>query len=174
MPPATSTTLDDMLDTDKIDALRKEYTPAAAASALTDTIGKMYGPTTGYLGAIGKAFYGITDDVIQTPSDKLTPANRERCLIALLAARGADFTLAVHIYLALMEGSLDPDGTTAKDRILPSEIANIIFLSGVYTGADNLTRGLMTLTRTLGLLANLATPGTPENVAKEIIGAFKA
>src|SRR5262245_59811982 len=145
-------TPNDLLPSELIKQLRGAYSPSKVAGMLGQKITDMYGATSQYIGAVGDAFYGLAPGVTQQPEDKLSPANRERCLIALLASRGADFTLAIHIYLALMEGCPVPGSDEPKDPIDPSEVANIIFLSGVYTGADNLTRGLITLTKTLNCL----------------------
>jgi hypothetical protein len=173
---------DDELPREQIQKLHESYSSANATTVLNDSIANMYQATKGYLHEIGVAFYGVPDVVAETPSDKLVPANRERCLVALLTARGADFTLAVHIYVALMEGFVDSTASAASggatpvaDSILPSEIANIIFLTGVYTGADNLTRGLITLTRTLALLKQIAGESncTPAAVLQRIRDVFK-
>src|SRR5581483_5047645 len=47
----------------------------------------------------------------------VTAANRERCLVTLLAAHGNAFQLAVHVYVGLMEG------------ITPEELADLVFLA---------------------------------------------
>ena len=93
---------------------------------------------------------------------QLSAANRERCLLTLLAARGGGFPLATHVYLGLMEGF--KEDVAPQDDVSPEEIANIIFLAGVYSGADNLVVGLVTLVRTLKLLRRIANdPDAPKN-----------
>jgi alkylhydroperoxidase/carboxymuconolactone decarboxylase family protein YurZ len=138
----------DILPRDQIEELWDYFDGTDLNNTLKDTLTQMYAATANYLQAIGQAFYETT----ATPStvDAISHANRERCLIALLTARGAGFPLAVHIYIGLMEG-FDED-----DELTPDEVADIIFLSGIYTGSDNVMRGLVTLTTTLNKLKEIA------------------
>jgi alkylhydroperoxidase/carboxymuconolactone decarboxylase family protein YurZ len=76
----------------------------------------------------------------------MQPKDRERCLIAVLASRDAGLNLAIHIYVGLMEG------------LSPQEIADVIFLGGIYTGVDRISDGLAAEMRTLDTLAQVTTP----------------
>jgi alkylhydroperoxidase/carboxymuconolactone decarboxylase family protein YurZ len=101
---------------------------------------EVYGPSKRYVRAVTSIFYRPLPKDAMTNRTVLSAADRERCLIALLAARGEEFNLGLHIYMALVEG------------VSPAEIANIILLAGVYTGVDNFSIGLSTLSKTLNLL----------------------
>jgi alkylhydroperoxidase/carboxymuconolactone decarboxylase family protein YurZ len=111
-----------------------------------------YGATKNYINAIRKVFF----DPHKATKLALDTRDRERCIICLLASRGGQVTLAVHIYMALML------------EITPEEIANILFLTGVYTGTDNLAMALMTLEKTLKRLNELggATDGSKPRTTK--------
>jgi alkylhydroperoxidase/carboxymuconolactone decarboxylase family protein YurZ len=148
----------DLLPRDRIEVLWDEFDEVELEKTLKDTLATMYAATANYLQAIGQAFYETT----ATPPtvDAVSHANRERCLIALLTARGAGFPLAVHIYVGLMESFND------NDELTPDEIANIIFLTAIYAGADDVMRGLATLTTTLNLLKGIA-DGTDPTKKKE-------
>jgi len=143
----------EMLTRKQIETLHDAYKTSGMTEQLKATFRDMYAATSGYIDAIGKVFFELPEDVREQPPDVVSAANRERCLLALLAARGGGFTLATHIYLALMEGIRRPG---QPDDISPEEIANIIFLAGVYTGADNLMLSLATLMKTLPILADIA------------------
>jgi hypothetical protein len=147
---------DDLLTREQRRKLREQYNRDDANKALSATLTAMYAATTEYIDAIGEAFYEPP-----TTHDVVAPDNRERCLIALLTARGAGLTLAVHIYLALMEGYKFDRDAGGRDEITPAEVASIIFLSGVYTGSDNLMKGLSTLMKTLQTLAVVADDPDP-------------
>lgn len=159
--------LKDILLDEDIATLREGYDRDGMNKQLRDTFSTLYASTTGYIGAISDVFYELPEDIRQQPNDKLSPANRERCLIALLTARGGGFTLATHIYLALMEGF--KDAVKPQDDISVEEIAHMIFLAGVYSGADNLALSLVTLVKTLKILKQHAVEGTDEACSQEAI-----
>jgi alkylhydroperoxidase/carboxymuconolactone decarboxylase family protein YurZ len=164
-----------LLPYDSIKKLHDVFDRDDLNATLAKTLTDMYQLTTDYLKAIGEAFYHMGTTPPQ--GDVITPANRERCLITLLAARGAGFTLAVHIYIALMEGFIDHTGLTqaqidALDELSPEEIANIIFLSGIYTGSDNMMRGLVTMEATLGVLKGVA-DGTGSKAEADVLKALQ-
>lgn len=87
--------------------------------------------------AIEDAFYADGDNAGR---HRLTPQNRERVLIPLLASRSDDFALAVHVYLGWLEGLED------------DEIGELIFLGGIYTGISHLARGLDVVNRTFAVV----------------------
>jgi hypothetical protein len=91
------------------------------------------------------------------------PQHRERVLIGVLVSRDAGLNLALHVYIGLME------------RLSSHDIADIIFLSGIYTGVDCISDGLDTVTRTLDVLSQLACKNrcTAVQVATELRAAFK-
>jgi len=120
--------------------LRKNFNRTEMNNQL-EQLFKVYGVTNKYIEDIRKVFYDRHQPRVAPNS--LTVSDRERCLIALLASRGGQFPLAVHLYLGLMEG------------LSPEEIANILFLTGIYTGQDNLALGLFTLETTLATLKGI-------------------
>ena len=91
--------------------------------------------TAEYISAIRRAFYEGT---------AMLPRDRERCLIAVLASRDAGLNLAIHIYLGLMA------------LLSPGEVADIIFLGGIYSGVDRISDGLAAEMKTLMVLAQVA------------------
>jgi 1-acyl-sn-glycerol-3-phosphate acyltransferase/alkylhydroperoxidase/carboxymuconolactone decarboxylase family protein YurZ len=155
----TMSTINDLLPEREIATLRAAYDRDKLNERLRGTFSNMYAATSDYIKAISSVFFELPDDIMQQPPDKLSAANRERCLIAMLAARGGGFPLATHVYIGLMEG-FKPD-IAPQDDISPEEIANMIFLAGVYSGADNLIASLVTLNRTLGILHELAIKADP-------------
>lgn len=95
----------------------------------------------------------------------LKPADRERTLVALLASQSAapSLMLSIHLYWGLMEG------------LGVVELADVLALSGAYTGLPRYTAGLITLRRTLDSLVALAAPADAKLDPAAVIGAlFKA
>ena len=134
----------DSITDEQLDALRAEYDADELTAALTQTLPALYGPSSGYVTAIADAFYrALPADDALPPRNVLSARDRERCLIALLTSRPEVTDLALHVYVGLMEG------------VSPTEIANIIFLTAIYTGVDNFARGLLTEQTTLQTLAAL-------------------
>lgn len=125
---------------------------AELMSILTKTWPNQYALSAAYVQAITDAFYDRRQlppdspppDAPPSPRSRLSAADRERCLIALLASQRTDFTLAVHVYLALMEG------------VSPEEIANVLLLAGIYSGADSFNSGLKVLEKAMEALEALA------------------
>jgi hypothetical protein len=62
--------------------------------------------------------------------EDLDPADRQRCLIAVLTTRPERFPLALHIFLGLLEG------------IPIAEIRSIFFLVGAYCGVPGMVSGI--------------------------------
>jgi alkylhydroperoxidase/carboxymuconolactone decarboxylase family protein YurZ len=105
----------------------------------------VYPSSAPYVDVIGATFYtSLPDDPGPQPRDTLTVQDRERCLLALLCSRREDIELAIHVYLALMEG------------ISIREIANVMLLAGMYTGIDNFNRGLLVEAVTLQALESMS------------------
>src|SRR5262245_47844544 len=122
------------LPRDTLKALKHTYNRDAMTAVLSGGMPARYAAVNDYVKVISAAFYSGEGQT--TP-----PRDRERCLIAILASRDAGANLAIHIYLGLMEG------------LSLQEIADIIYLAGIYTGVDRLSDGLSAYVRTLGVLA---------------------
>lgn len=118
--------------------LRATYDPRVLFAAATGTLARMHPPGAPYTGAIGAAQY---------EGGPLAARDRERCLIALLAAQKERMTLAVHIYWGLMEG------------LSIAEVAHTLLLTGIYAGTPAYANGLLVLEATRGQLAAAAAAG---------------
>ena len=127
--------IDDVLQPAPLEALRKAYKNEDAVQILSSGIPALDGRTAGYIDAIRHAFY---------EGANMQPKDRERCLIAVLASRDAGLNLAIHIYLGLMA------------LLSPGEVADIIFLGGIYSGVDRISDGLAAEMKTLMVLAQVA------------------
>jgi alkylhydroperoxidase/carboxymuconolactone decarboxylase family protein YurZ len=133
--------IDDALQQPQLDTLRKAYQDKDAVQILSSGIPALDPRTATYIDAIRRTFYEGTA--------AMQAKDRERCLIAVLAARDAGLNLAIHVYLGLMA------------HLSPGEIADIIFLGGIYTGVDRISDGLAAEMKTLTVLAQVATrPGS--------------
>jgi hypothetical protein len=146
--------IDTVLSSEQLDWLRRDYRNADMVQLLSSGIPGLDDRTAGYIASIRKAFYDASDDI-------MSAEERERCLIAVLASRDAGLNLALHIYCGLMEG------------LSPQEIADVIFLGGIYTGVDRISDGLATEMRTLAVLAEAAVPPRFLTVM-EVVEALKA
>jgi len=138
----------------QLDTLRKAYRDADAVKVLSSGIPALDDRTAGYIDAIRHAFY---------EGAAMQPKDRERCLIAVLASRDAGLNLAIHIYLGLMAD------------LSAAQIADIIFLGGIYTGVDRISDGLAAEMKTLTVLAQVATPPAQcavVDVMKALAAAF--
>lgn len=116
-----------------------------------DELLKAYGPAEGYLNAVFATFFPDIPDSEKVLQDD----DRERCIVAILAARDADFNLALHMYMAMMEG------------VSPAEIAHILLLTGVYGGVGSFSDGINIEVAVLKLLGSLVVEG-PRGV--EVMG----
>lgn len=114
-------------------------------------------PVSLYLSSIEKAFYQVATDPGLVTND-----NRERVVLALLSSEGAVGNLAIHVYLALMEG------------VSAMEVVDILFLSGIYSGVNRLSRSLEVADVVFLTVAELAsdTPPSVEGTLKKIIEQF--
>lgn len=134
-----------------LEALRAGYQPAAMLAAATGTLGRMHAAGVPYTGAIGAAQY---------EGGPISPRDRERCLVALLAAQKERLTLAVHLYWGLMEG------------LSPEELAHTILLVGIYAGVPAYTAGLLVLQGTVAQLQAAVAAG--ETTSPAVLQRFVA
>lgn len=144
-----------VLDDATLAALRAQY---SADFMLAASRGAVVGPhpaAAGYVNWVVDYLYDGT---------RLKPADRERCLVALLAAKTTDasFTLAVHLYWAMMEG------------LTVDELADVLALAGTYHGMPHYAMGQVTFRKTLDALRGLyaRTPTTCDPAA--VIGALRS
>jgi alkylhydroperoxidase/carboxymuconolactone decarboxylase family protein YurZ len=152
--------IDAMISEDQLDILRQGYLKEDMIQLLAAGMPALDARTTQYINSIRGSFYDGGGTTIG-------PKDRERCLIAVLASRDAGLNLALHIYLGLMEG------------LTPQEIADVIFLSGVYAGVDRISDGLAAELKTLRVLVNVivetARPPlqcTASQVVNALVAAF--
>lgn len=129
------------LPPDALAALRAAYDREVMTALLGKVLPRLFPPAAPFVDSIVGTFYEA--------GAGLPVLDRERVLIALLAAKSADFTLAMHFYLGLMEG------------LAVEEIAQVLLLVGAYDGIDCFTDGLFNLRRTLRLLAAAVADGHP-------------
>lgn len=128
-------------------ALRAQYDEQAMADVLSKPLPAIDpDPRFGtYIDAIRDAFY--LDPT--PPDDDLAVLDRERILIALLAARGLRYELALHCYIALMSGAT------------PAHVAKVLFLTALYSGVPSVANGLAVLETTLLTLKQSITATGP-------------
>jgi alkylhydroperoxidase/carboxymuconolactone decarboxylase family protein YurZ len=134
--------IDQILTEAAIRALQVAYSsdPEEMAEILQETLPSLYDRAQPLVDAIVEISQEPVPDTKAGLPNKLSVKDRERIILALLASRGGGYTLAIHVYLALI---LD---------ITPPEIANILLLTGIYTGISNFTNCLFELEKTLSLL----------------------
>ena len=135
----TAGALVNILQPAALQTLRDAYDDDTMTNALSMALPLQYPAAQEYIDALRHAFYGSPG-----PAPLLRADSRERCLIGILASRGANRNLAIHIYAGLMQG------------IPVEEIGHILLLTGAYTGVDNLAHGLGILKTALEILAQLA------------------
>ena len=135
----TAGALVNILQPAALQTLRDAYDDDTMTNALSMALPLQYPAAQEYIDALRHAFYGSPG-----PAPLLRADSRERCLIGILASRGANRNLAIHIYAGLMQG------------ISVEEIGHILLLTGAYTGVDNLAHGLGILKTALEILAQLA------------------
>lgn len=131
LPPPLTQILSDA----DLTALRAQYDEQAMTDVLSKPLPAIDPDPrfATYIEAIRDAFY--LDPA--PPDDDLTVLDRERILIALLAARGLRYELALHCYIALMSGAP------------PAHVAKILFLTALYSGVPSVANGLAVLETTL-------------------------
>jgi len=164
--PAERQIGDYLKDDDALLALRAEYQPhrAELVAQMGDHLPRRYQRARGFVDAIEEAFYeNLPSDLVARDRKALSLQDRERIIIALLTSREERLLLAIHLYIALMEG------------VAPEELAHIIFLSGIYTGVSGFTQGIGVLETTLGLLEELGrAPDAVRRHPLAVLGALQA
>jgi alkylhydroperoxidase/carboxymuconolactone decarboxylase family protein YurZ len=104
--------------------------------------------------------------VLYEPEAKqdLDHADRQRCLISILATRAEMFPLAIHTYIGLLEG------------VGVREIRNIFFLVGVYSGIPGMINGIDVLNEVLRIFQSEWNGGLSDaaTVHKLILARLKA
>lgn len=122
--------------------------PTAIPAALIEAFSARYAPSKPFIAALLDQMNPIDDP--STGKRMLEPKDKERCLIAILAAREPGLELAIHLYVGLVSG------------LSTKEIAATLQLAGVYTGVDNFGAGLLFFGEVLELLeaARTADPRT--------------
>ncbi|MBX3027145.1 carboxymuconolactone decarboxylase family protein [bacterium] len=137
--------LNEILTDDQLQRLREAWADARAQGAFKTKMGTLlpavYPTSRPLLEAIQALFYGRLPPDDDQPRDQLSERDRERCIIALLAAREINSNIALHMYIALMLG------------VSPAEIAHILLLAGIYTGIPSFTDGIEMEVRLLRFLA---------------------
>jgi alkylhydroperoxidase/carboxymuconolactone decarboxylase family protein YurZ len=133
--------------------LRKNFLEDEMNAGLAAALPKVYPDSQPYVDAIAKMF--------TSPIPGPTPGDRERILIALLAAREERLNLAVHLYYAIGLG------------IPLREIVHILLLAGVYSGVPTFANALDVAADTFTLLAGLAAKAPrAADVLQELQAAF--
>ena len=138
--------IDSALDDGRLTLLRDAYAQGGRdvmTGILSAGIPGVDPDTAGYIQSIRSKFYAGS---AAGGGGGMTDADRERCLIAVLASREGGFNLALHVYIALMSGLTQHD------------VADVIFLVGVYAGVDRMSDGFATVMKTLCTLADVASP----------------
>lgn len=139
-PANPATSIADILKDDAVERLRTAYGNGdVMTKALSAALPALYPASQQYIDAIGDAFYPL-----QGAKTPLEAADRERCLVTLLASRGAKRNLAIHVYMALMA------------RIPATEICHILLLVGAYAGVETLANALTIAKTTFETLATVA------------------
>jgi alkylhydroperoxidase/carboxymuconolactone decarboxylase family protein YurZ len=109
----------------------------------------------GYTAAVSKAFYKKHEQLLRD-------RERECALIALLASQGADTNLGIHIFIALAAGMAVDD------------VVDLLFLTGIYCGANLLTKSLRVAEKTFAAIIQAAADGVdgPKPVIRAIAARF--
>jgi len=159
-PPPKPPDLGTILKKPELEMIAKQYNPITMGQLLRVGLIARHKPIEPYLDGIGATLYPEFD-----PSGKSTPlpsANRERCLVALLASRSRSLELAIHLYLALVNG------------VAAAELAHILVATGVYTGVDTIGHAFAVTQTTLETLQKLAKAGKvdPATVLGALAKAF--
>jgi ubiquinone/menaquinone biosynthesis C-methylase UbiE/alkylhydroperoxidase/carboxymuconolactone decarboxylase family protein YurZ len=163
-PVAAPNDIEHILSTKQIDEFQVAYrrlSQEQMGDILATFFRTIYPGSEEYLIALNKVFFGDlpADDVVSSRRRKLSAADRERCLIAVLASRGSKLNLAVHVYLALME------------EVTPGEVGHIMFLAGTYSGIPMFAESLRVAIAVLKLMGGMYDNGdelAPANVLKTL------
>lgn len=135
-------------------ALRAHWDERQMNAAQLEAMNATYPPLAAWNASMTEMFY--------SPSSPLRAVDRERCLIGILTLTGPPPSLAIHVYMALMEG------------VTVEEVCHIVALSGNYGGAPRLIDALPAVRRALeALQAVSAEHPTPPRVLRAILDAFR-
>jgi hypothetical protein len=94
--------------------------------------------------------------------DDLAIDDKERILIAVLAARGMNYFLALHFYVAL--ALQPPPGQKQAKRLEVSEILKILRLIGSYSGLPVYSQSILVFEQTLLVLKEACAARSPPKV----------
>lgn len=120
-----------LLSDQDLHALRADYDLEVMSRAASGPFEVVYPPIGGWTRETSATFFDRST---------LSPKDRERCIVALLAMSGIASSFAIHIYWGLMEGlSLD-------------DVCQTISLVGVYGGIPKVAWGMTILQRIMILL----------------------
>jgi alkylhydroperoxidase/carboxymuconolactone decarboxylase family protein YurZ len=157
----TPVDLSTILTQSELDFIVSQYDPVVLGKLLSISLATQHKVTRPYLSGIGDSLYPEFDPSSRR-ENPLSAANRERCLVALLASRSRRLELAIHGYMALANG------------VAPGELAQIALTAAVYTGVDTLANAFDTLQGTLERLKDLVRRKTaaPGQVLLELAKAF--
>ena len=125
-----------VLSSDALNKLRDGYDASAMRTAMLTATVEPYPPLARWNEAIADTFYG--------DESPLAPIDRERCIIALLAHNGAQFSLAVHLYWGLMEG------------LSVNELCHIIGLAACYAGIPSVGNSYPVLAKVLTTMSRIS------------------
>ncbi len=133
-PPAA-----EVLTTDELSSLRAGYDSELMKAIATGTVNALHPPIAALTGYIRDEIYA-GGDTPDPAAPTLSRADRERCLITLLATGAQGMPLAVHFYWGLMEG------------LSPANVMATLTLVAAYTGLDNFTRAARLFEQTASFL----------------------
>lgn len=141
MAPVTIADLTKILNANELKTVVDQYDPVTMGQLLSFKLLAQYPAIRPELTGIGDTIY---PELNSKPDGPLSAANRERCLVALLACRSRRLELAIHVYMALANG------------VTPAELAHIVVATGIYTGVDTISNALDVLQGTFTTLQKLA------------------
>jgi alkylhydroperoxidase/carboxymuconolactone decarboxylase family protein YurZ len=149
MPLPTPPDVTTILSRSDLETIQNQYDRIEMGQVLSSILTHEYPPIADYLTGIGTTIYPEMQKGGKPGT--LLPANRERCLVALLACRSRRLELAIHLYMALANG------------VGVAELAHIVVATGAYTGVDTVGNAFTVMEITLGVLkamvaANTANP----------------
>ena len=159
--------LSTILSPSDINSLQGKFDATELATVYATTLKSAYPLCGDLVNGIIKTFVGLATPV-PSKHAPLSAAEQERIVIALLASRGGQSNLAIHIYVAIA----NPTVALSVDQI-----GGILLLTGVYTGIDHFAAGVRTAETTLTLLHTLvkdSKPLNPQAVVASILATFNS
>jgi alkylhydroperoxidase/carboxymuconolactone decarboxylase family protein YurZ len=139
-----------LLDEERLRRLRAAYDSKAMSAANVAAFAQVHPALHPWIEETAATFF-------ERPSS-LSPRDRERCIVALLAYTGPPLSLAVHIYWALMEG------------VSVDEVCHTIGLVACYGGLPKCAQGLLVAERLATLLRDVAELQHPD--AAQVVAAL--